>query len=155
MEIYITTKIAAVDPRAIFYIRSRSVWTPLSFIFLFFNFIFFLNFTILYWFCHISKWIRHRHTCVPHPELSSLLPPMESKQCLKAEYQDHHQFSSVQSLSRVWLFVTPCLLLHHQLPEFTQTHVHWVGDAIICCYEQKKKWHRLIISLQPVGHKVK
>ena len=75
MEIYITTKIAAVDPRAIFYIRSRSVWTPLSFIFLFFNFIFFLNFTILYWFCHTSKWIRHRHTCVPHPEPSSLLPP--------------------------------------------------------------------------------
>ena len=75
MEIYITTKIAAVDPRAIFYIRSRSVWTPLSFIFLFFNFIFFLNFTILYWFCHTSKWIRHRHTCVPHPEPPSLLPP--------------------------------------------------------------------------------
>ena len=22
------------------------------------------------------------------------------------------------------------LLVHHQLPEFTQTHVHWVGDAI-------------------------
>ena len=36
---------------------------------------FFLNFTILYWFCHISKWIRHRHTCVPHPETSSLRPP--------------------------------------------------------------------------------
>ena len=25
---------------------------------------------------------------------------------------------------------TPGLLLHHQLPEFTQTHVHWVDDAI-------------------------
>ena len=25
---------------------------------------------------------------------------------------------------------TPGLLVHHQLPEFTQTHVHWVGDAI-------------------------
>ena len=24
----------------------------------------------------------------------------------------------------------PGLLVHHQLPEFTQTHVHWVGDAI-------------------------
>ena len=45
------------------------------------------------------------------------------------------QFSSVQSLSRVWLFVTPWMhhtgfLVHHQLPEFTQTHVHWVSDAI-------------------------
>ena len=24
----------------------------------------------------------------------------------------------------------PDLPVHHQLPEFTQTHVHWVGDAI-------------------------
>ena len=35
----------------------------------------FLNFTILYWFCQISKWICHRYTCVPHPEPSSLLSP--------------------------------------------------------------------------------
>ena len=39
------------------------------------NFILFLNFTILYWFCQILKWIHHRYTCVPHPEPSSLLPP--------------------------------------------------------------------------------
>ena len=25
---------------------------------------------------------------------------------------------------------TPGLRVHHQLPEFTQTHVHWVSDAI-------------------------
>ena len=37
--------------------------------------ILFFNFTILYWFCHISTWIRPRYTRVPHPELSSLLPP--------------------------------------------------------------------------------
>ena len=41
----------------------------------------------------------------------------------------------VQSLSRVWLFVTPWItarqaVVHQQLPEFTQTHVHWVSDAI-------------------------
>ena len=45
------------------------------------------------------------------------------------------QFSSVQSLSRVTLCdlmnrSTPGLPVHHQLPEFTQTHVHRVGDAI-------------------------
>ena len=32
---------------------------------------------------------------------------------------------------------TPGLPVHHQLPEFTQTHVHWVSDAIhhliLCC----------------------
>ena len=25
---------------------------------------------------------------------------------------------------------TPGLLVHHQLPEFTHIHIHWVGDAI-------------------------
>ena len=47
------------------------------------------------------------------------------------------QFSSVQSLSRVQLFVTSWTAVcqsgfpvHHQLLEPTQTHVHWVGDAI-------------------------
>ena len=54
-------------------------------------------------------------------------------------YKDHGEnywFSSVQSLSRVRLFVTPMncstpgLPVHHQLPEFTQIHVHRVSDAI-------------------------
>ena len=49
-------------------------WKHLT-LFFFFNFILFLNFAILYWFCQISKWIHHRYTCVPHPEPSSLLPP--------------------------------------------------------------------------------
>ena len=40
--------------------------------------ILFLNFTILYWFCQISKWIRHRYTCVPHPEPSSLPIPFKT-----------------------------------------------------------------------------
>ena len=45
------------------------------------------------------------------------------------------QFSSVQSLSRVRLcdpmnHSMPGLPVHHQLPEFTQIHVHRVSDAI-------------------------
>ena len=45
------------------------------------------------------------------------------------------QFSSVQSLSRVQLCYpmdcsTTGLPVHHQLPEFTQTHIHRVRDAI-------------------------
>ena len=45
------------------------------------------------------------------------------------------QFSSVQWLSRVRLCdpmnrSTPGLPVHHQLPEFTQTQVHGVSDAI-------------------------
>ena len=50
--------------------------------------IFFLNlnlfilirgyFTILYWVCHTSTSISHRYTRVPHPEPTSLLPPIPS-----------------------------------------------------------------------------
>ena len=45
-------------------------------------------------------------------------------------------FSSVQSLSHDQLLETPMnhsmpgLLVNHQHTEFTQTHVHLVGDAI-------------------------
>ena len=49
------------------------------------------------------------------------------------------RFSSVQFSSVTQLCLTLCdpmncstpgLSVHHQLPEYTQTHVHWVGDAI-------------------------
>ena len=44
------------------------------------------------------------------------------------------QFSSVTqsclTLRNPMNHSTPGLPVHHQLPEFTQTHVHWVGDAI-------------------------
>ena len=60
-------------------------WFPMGrfkqlfFFFFFFLFIYlfilFFNFTILYWFCHISTWIHHRYTRGPHPEPSSLFPP--------------------------------------------------------------------------------
>ena len=44
------------------------------------------------------------------------------------------QFSSVTQLCPTLCnpmhCSTPGLPVHHQLPEFTQTHVHWVSDAI-------------------------
>ena len=44
------------------------------------------------------------------------------------------QFSSVTQSCRTLCdpmdCSTPGLPVHYQLPEFTQTHVHWVGDAI-------------------------
>ena len=45
------------------------------------------------------------------------------------------QFSSTQLLSHVWLCdpmdcSTPGFPVLHHHPEFAQTHVHWVGDAI-------------------------
>ena len=49
-------------------------------------------------------------------------------------YRKLVQFSSVTqacpTLCDTMNRSTPGLPVHHQLPEFTQTHVHWVGDAI-------------------------
>ena len=48
------------------------------------------------------------------------------------------QFSSVAQSSTTLCdprdCSTPGLPVHHQLPEFTQIHVHWVGDAIQPCH---------------------
>ena len=47
---------------------------------------------------------------------------------------EQHQFSSVTqscpTLCDLMNYSTPGLPVHHQLPEFTQTHIHRVGDAI-------------------------
>ena len=57
----------------------------------------------------------------------------------KGRQEPHHEtwFSSVQSLSHVWLahlcpvdFRTPGLPVHLQLPKFVQTHIYLVSDAI-------------------------
>ena len=53
----------------------------------------------------------------------------------RLSYKIWLEFSSVQLLSRVQLCdpmnrSTPGLPVHYQLPEFTQTHAHRVGDAI-------------------------
>ena len=50
------------------------------------------------------------------------------------EAPEYSQFSSVTqscpTLCDLMDCSTPDLPIHHQLPELTQTHVHWVGDAI-------------------------
>ena len=49
-----------------------------------------------------------------------------------------NQFSSVAQLCPTLCdpmhHSIPGLPVHHQLPEFTQNHVHWVGDAIQPCH---------------------
>ena len=90
------------------------------------------------------------HECCYHPFSSVLfwshLPVIsnfpnivvlaEHGYLITADPQLCHQFNSVQLLSCVRLFCDPMncsmpgLPVHHQLPEFTQTHVHRVSDAI-------------------------
>ena len=56
--------------------------------------------------------------------------------CFKRTYSDmvSVQFSSVAQSCQILCdrmdCSTPGLPVHHQLQKFTQTHVHWVGDAI-------------------------
>ena len=66
-----------------------------------------------------------------HLMLSSMHPDLRNFLFVKVECI---QFSSVAqscpTLCNLMNHSTPCLPVHHQLPESTQTHVHWVGDAI-------------------------
>ena len=69
--------------------------------------------------------------------LQGIFPTQEFKPWIPALQADFYQlsyegsppYSSVQSVQ----FLSHVLLgfpVHHQLPELTQTHVHWVGKAI-------------------------
>ena len=72
-----------------------------------------------------------------HALLQGIFPTQGSNpglpHCRQILYHLNLQFSSVQSrptLCDPMNCSMPGLPVHHQLPEFTQTHVHRVGDAI-------------------------
>ena len=44
---------------------------------------------------------------------------------------------------------TPGLPVHHQLPEFTQTHVHQVSDSIII-REMQMRYHLTLIRMAAI-----
>jgi len=125
------------------------------FIYLFKNFILFFNFTILYWFCHISKWIHHRYTCVPHPEPSSLLPPHTIPLgCFKVLFDDSIWANS-------WSLSVDCFLLivgHFFLPllmscigcvcHIPHMHLSWGVLGVLVSPAAAKS---LIKRLWPVG----
>ena len=64
----------------------------------------------------------------------TLLTPWKQEWLPKGILNPSVQFSSVAqscpALCNPMNRSTPGLPVHHQLPEFTQTHVHWVSDAI-------------------------
>ena len=60
----------------------------------------------------------------------SLCPTAEINTTLKIKYQFSSVTQSCPTLCDPMNRSTPGLPVHHQLPEFTQTHVHWVSDAI-------------------------
>ena len=96
---------------------------------------------------HVWSNLAHTHACTYIEHVAYICSKLSiiRKMQIKVLYI---QFSSLQSLSHVWLFQfssvaqscptlgdpmnrsTPGLPVHQQLPEVTQTHVHRVGDAI-------------------------
>ena len=88
--------------------------------------------------CHVTQ-----PHLLPSPRPFYLWQPPVSFRCYKLviwivlykwNHTGYNLFSSVaQSCPTLQLLEphsTPGLPVHHQLPESTQTHVHWVGDAI-------------------------
>ena len=65
-----------------------------------------------------------------------------------------YQFSSIAQLCLTLCNPTDCnmpgLPVYHQLSEFTQTHVHWVGDAI---WPSHPLWSPSLPAFNLSGHK--
>ena len=73
--------------------------------------------------CPSSQWC--------HPTISSSVIPFFSHlQSFSASVQFSSVSQSSLTLCSPMDCSTPGLPVHHQLPEFTQTHAHWVSDAI-------------------------
>ena len=128
----------------------------ISFIIIFlecFYFLFF-NLTVLYWFCHISTWIHHRYTSVPHPEPSSLLPPrtipLGRPSAPAPSIQYHASNLDWRLVSQNGLVGSPCsprdsqessptpqfksinssVLSFFQSPTLTSIHDHWKNHSL-------------------------
>ena len=71
-----------------------------------------------------KKQVRHKRIQRIHTVLFHLQEIDEVSQSVSSVTQ------SCSTLCHPMDCTTPGLPVHHQLPELTQTHVHWVGDAI-------------------------
>ena len=93
--------------------------------------------------CSLSSFTLIKLCCTKALEWSSLVPGPKAKSSseivnptpfIVSYQQDAHQIRSVAqscpTLCDLMNRSTPGFPVHHQLPEFTQTHVHWVSDAI-------------------------
>ena len=123
-------------------VRLLSVHLECSFICIFiYLHCFFFNFTILYWFCHISTWICHRYTCVPHPEPSSLLPPhtipLGRPNAIAPSIQYHASNLDWWLISYMILYMFQCHSpkSSHPLPLPQSPKDCSIHQCIFCCLE--------------------
>ena len=133
------------------------IYTPLFLCFytyFFLNLILFFNFTIMYWFCHISKWILHRYTCVPHPEPSSLLPPHTIRLGCPSAPAPSIQY---RALNLDWWLVSYILYIFqchspkssHPLPLPQSPKDCSIHQCLFCCLT-----YRVIVTLTLLSEKV-
>ena len=73
---------------------------------------------------------KHGTMCRTAPQQKSIQPQMKTLPRLISSVQFVSVAQSCLTLCDPMNRSMPCLPVHHQLPEFTQTHVHSIGDAI-------------------------
>ena len=113
-----------------------------------FYFILFLNFTILYWFCQISKWIHHGYACVPHSEPSSLLPP----HIIPLGHPSAPALSTLSHASNLyWLSISHMIIYMFQCYSLKSSHPRLlpqspkdcsIHQCLFCCLV-----HRVIVTI--------
>ena len=138
---------------------STSLPTLLSFVCFF---ILFFNFTILYWFCHISTWIRHRYSHVPHPEpsLSSLpVPSLLSRYIfvvliyISLMTNEDHFFIYLLAICVPSLEKSPFKFLDHFLNQINRFFCYWVArvpqriNLLLNIFSQSISWLSPLSSL--------
>ena len=130
-----------------------AIWTlvPLPFLYFFYFLIFFLklyfifNVTILYWFCHVSKWIRHRYTCVVYqcipPQVYILNPPPSSlpyhpsgsSQCTSPKHPVSCIEPGLETRFILYMFQCPSSKSSHPLPLPPSPKKCSIHQCLFCC----------------------
>ena len=121
------------------------------FLFLIYFFKFYLEvnyFTILYWFCHTSTWIRHGYARVPHPEPSSLSPPRTiplghpSAPALSIQYHTLNLDWWLVSYMILYMFQCHSHKSSHPLPLPQSPKDYSIHLCLFCCLT-----YRVIITI--------
>ena len=105
----------------------------------FFKFYFIFKLYNIVLVCHISKWICHRHTCIPHPDPSSLLPlhtiPLgrPSAPAPSIQYRASNLDWRLISYMILYMFQCHSPKSSHPLPLPQSPKDHSIHQCLFCC----------------------
>ena len=115
----------------------------------------------MYWFCHISKWICHRYTCVPHPEPSSLLPPhtiplgRPSAPAPSIQYRAWNLDRQLVSYMILYIFQCHSPKSSHPLPLPQSPKDCSIHQCLFCCLVyrvRRRQWQPTPVLLPGKSH---